>query len=226
MVTEGDNRARYDGVADRYDAERARGAHRQAVLLANLPDGSGPCLDLGCGTGRDLAIIAERGWTPLGVDVSADQLRLARHRSGDVIQGDAERLPFGDAVFPMVVSCWTSTDVGDFGRMLHEASRVLAPGGQFLFYGVHPCFNGPHTQSREDGGLIVHPTYRDARRHTGAPWWGVDGIRTMVGGMRHVPLAEFLHAFLDCGLQIQQLTEPGDNPVPNAIVVLTAKPSR
>lgn len=58
------------------------------------------------------------------------------------------------------------------------------------FYGVHP------------GSRLVHPTYREARRHTESPWWGTDGIRTKVGGMRHVPLAEFINAFVQADLKI------------------------
>jgi SAM-dependent methyltransferase len=42
--------------------------------------GDGDCLDLGCGTGRYLAAIESTGRTVVGVDRSADQLRLARSR--------------------------------------------------------------------------------------------------------------------------------------------------
>lgn len=39
-------------------------------------------------------MIAEFGWTPVGVELSADQLRLARGRGSNLVQGDAQRLPF------------------------------------------------------------------------------------------------------------------------------------
>ncbi|MFC5309725.1 class I SAM-dependent methyltransferase, partial [Azospirillum picis] len=67
----------------------AEGPHRDAVLRETLPRGSGTCLDIGCGTGRNLAIIEELGWTATGVDISEDQLRLARQRCPRVHQGDA-----------------------------------------------------------------------------------------------------------------------------------------
>lgn len=50
---------------------------------------------------------------------------------------------FADGVFPTVVTIWISTDVDDFPAVPAEAARVMAPGGTLLFYGVHPCFNGP-----------------------------------------------------------------------------------
>ena len=216
-------RARYDGVADWYDAQVEAAPHRHKVLRANLPRGHGICLDVGCGTGRDLDVLTEFGWTPIGVELSTDQLRIARTRSARLVQGDAERLPFASGSFQLVVSSWISTDVEDFETMVAETARVLQPGGQFLFYGVHPCFNGPHVEAGEDQSRIVHASYREARRHTGSPWWGSDGIRTKAGGMRHVPLAEFLNAFAAAGLHITHVNEPDEEPVPYAIVITAAK---
>lgn len=218
--------ARYDGVADWYDAQLESAPHRHGVLRANLSPGTGPCLDVGCGTGRDLPVIEEFGWTAFGVELSADQLRLARQRSTRVVQGDAEQLPFHSATFPMVVSSWTSTDVDHFDQMLVEIARVLRPSGRFLFYGVHPCFNGPHVEELPDRSRLVHTSYRDARRHTSAPWWGTDGIRTKAGGMRHVPLAEFINAFIAAGLILDRVSEPEEEPVPWGIVVSANKPAR
>lgn len=225
-MTERAGRARYDGLADWYDAQVGSAPHRHSVLRANLVYGTGVCLDIGCGTGRDLAVIGEFGWTPVGVELSADQLRLARRRSVRVVQGDAEHLPFSSSSIAMAVSSWISTDVDDFARMLTEVTRVLRPDGKFVFYGVHPCFNGPHVQEAADRARLVHTSYRQANRHTSAPWWGTDGIRTKVGGMRHVPLAEFINAFINAGLTLTRVVEPDEEPVPSAIVVQANKPAR
>ncbi len=216
--------ARYDGIADWYDEKLDSQGHRQRVLTEHLWQGQGPCLDVGCGTGRDLQVIAQAGWTPVGVEISADQLRLARGRGGHLVQGDAQRLPFADASFPAVVSSWISTDVERFDLMVAEIARVLQPGGRFLFYGAHPCFNGPHVEVLKDQSRVVRGTYRQARRHTTAPGWSDEGIRVQAGGMRHVPLAEFLGAFIGAGLGLEQVFEPDDEPVPNAIVVIAGKP--
>lgn len=218
-----EGRARYDGLADWYDAQMAEGPHRDAVLRETLPRGTGECLDIGCGTGRNLTIIEELGWTATGVDISEDQLRLARQRCPRVHLADAEDLPFESESFDLVMSAWTSTDVDDFKRMVSEAARVLRPAGMFVYYGVHPCFNGPHVHSLPAGEVVVHTTYREARRHESAPWWGEDGIRYRVGGMRQVPLAEFLNAFVDAGLRIDRVTEPGEKDVPVSITVLASK---
>lgn len=162
---------RYDGIADWYDGQVGDAAARRGILIDLLGPGQGLSLDVGCGTGRDLETIAQTGRTPIGLDLSADQLRLAASRWPMLVQADAERLPFRAGSFATVTSLWTSTDVDDFNAMMHEAGRVLTSGGKFLFYGVHPCFNGPGVQSQPDGTRVVHPIYRAAERHFASPWW-------------------------------------------------------
>lgn len=88
------------------------------------------------------------------------------------MQADAAALPFGDGTFRAVAALWISTDVDDFTAVLAEAARVLSPGGRVVFYGAHPCFNGPHTQWMDDGGILAHPTYRQPGWHPEASWWG------------------------------------------------------
>jgi len=150
-------------------------------------------------------------------------LRIARGRSRQVVQGDGAALPFADRTFPTVVALWISTDVDDFGAVLAEASRVLAPGGLLLFYGAHPCFNGPHIEWLEDGGVIAHPTYRLAGWHQQAPWWG-DYVRKRVG-MRHHSLAEIFNAFVFTGLAVERVAEPGERPVPVILAIRARKPA-
>lgn len=214
--------SRYDGLADWYDSWNEPNAGRNAAGVRELlGPGEGLCLDLGCGTGQYFDVLAVTGRTVVGLDRSADQLRIARGRSRLIVQADAGALPFADATFPAVAALWISTDVDDFSAVLAEAARVLVPGGPLAFYGVHPCFNGPHTQWMGDGGILAHPTYRLAGWHQEAPWWGYNLRRRC--GMRHHPLAELLNAFIRTGLVIEHVAEPGDRPVPVTLAVRARK---
>jgi SAM-dependent methyltransferase len=218
-------RARYDGHADWYEGWNKPNAERSAPELLELfGQGEGLCLDLGCGSGHHFGVISATGRTVVGLDCSADQLRIARNRSRRIIQGDAAVLPFADCTFPTVASMWISTDVDDFGDVLQEAARVLAPGGLLVFYGVHPCFNGPHVQGMDDGGTRVYPTYRLAGWHSEAPWWG-ENVRKRVG-MRHHPLADLINAFISAGLAIEYMAELGDRPIPATLGIRARKPER
>jgi ubiquinone/menaquinone biosynthesis C-methylase UbiE len=215
---------RYDGMADWYDEWNAPHAARNAAEVRELlSTGSGLCLDLGCGTGQYFGVLAASGRTVVGLDRSADQLRLAHTRSRDVFQGDAAALPFADGVFQTVAAVWISTDVDDFAAVLAEAARVLAPGGLLLFYGAHPCFNGPHVQWMGDGGVLAHPVYRIAGWHQESPWWGYNIRRRF--GMRHHPLPELVNAFICAGLVIERVEELGDRPVPVVLGIRGLKPA-
>ena len=216
-------RSRYDGHAEWYDGWNRPHAERNALEVRELLGrGDGLCLDLGCGSGLYFDALAATGRTVVGLDRSADQLRIARGRSRQIVRGDAAALPFADGTFPAVATLWISTDVDDFTLVLAEASRVLVPGGRLVFYGAHPCFNGPHTQLLDDGGILAHPTYRQAGWHQEAPWWG-PYVRKRVG-VRHHPLAELLNAFIRTGLVIEHVAEPGDRPVPVNLAIRARKP--
>jgi SAM-dependent methyltransferase len=214
--------ARYDGYADWYDDWRKPSVESNAFdVMGLLGPGGGLCLDLGCGTGLFFDALAATGRTVVGLDRSGDQLRVARARSRAILQADAAALPFGDATFPAVVALWISTDVDDFAAVVSDVARVLAPRGTFLFYGAHPCFNGPHVELVDDGGVRVHPTYPTVGWHRESPWWGI-GVRKRVG-MRHHPLAEMLNAYIAAGLAIEHVAELGGRPVPNTLAIRARK---
>jgi SAM-dependent methyltransferase len=209
-----ETKARYDGVADYYDEHlRAFTLDRSATLKNLLGPGPGRCVDLGCGGGLHFDNLLGLGWTVTGVDVSADQLRVARERAGDaveLVQADAADLPFDDAAFDAVASVFVHTDVPDYSAVVREAARVLRPGGRFVHLGLHPCFVGPFSQYQ---GPTEPPLLFDGYRRTewtnDAPGFG-EGLRRIVGS-HHVPLAELLNAMLAAGLRLDRFEEPGED---------------
>jgi SAM-dependent methyltransferase len=202
----------YDGVADWYDQHFRPSAAVTETVRRLVGPGPGAALDLGCGTGFHLLTLAELGWTVTGVDVSEDQLRLARDRAGEVaeiVQADATALPFADGSFELVLSAFTHTDLGDFAAAIREAARVLAADGRLVYLGPHPCFVGPHSAFIEGKGVPeLHPGYQTAGRYEAdGERVSPHGIRARVGGV-HLPLGTLLQAFLDAGLQIDAFEEP------------------
>ena len=214
--------ARYDEIADWYDETMAvseLGLSGRAIVRRLLGSGPGRLLDVGCGGGSHMLAFAETGWTPVGVDVSEEQLRLARGRGCDVRQARAEELPFDDASFDAAVSMWTHTDVDDFPAVLREVARVLRPGGAFVYLGVHPCFVGPHSEFVAGEGVPrLHPGYRRTGRYEDGPGISPHGLRAKIGAA-HLPLGLFLQSFLDAGLSLRHVEEPGgrEYPVPLAL---------
>ena len=206
-----DTVARYDGVADWYDRELATaelGLSSQRVVLRILGEGSGRLIDVGCGGGAFAATLAEQGWQVTGVDISEDQLRLARERGVDVVRADARELPFEDGSFDAAVSVFTHTDMDDFAGVLRELARVLRPGAVFVYLGVHPCFIGPHSRFLHGEGVpTLFSGYRNTVRYTEGPGISPTGLRAKVGAV-HLPLASFVQSFLDAGFTIERFEEP------------------
>ena len=116
-----------------YDAgmaliERA-GLGRWRAWLAGGVRG-GRVLDLGCGTGRNLALFGS-GVRAIGLDPCPQSLRKARRRAPGVplVRARAEALPFRDGAFDTVVSGLVYCSVVDVARGFDEVRRVLKPGG-------------------------------------------------------------------------------------------------
>ena len=222
--------ARYDGLADWYDTWSGRSevasfsAEAAAAVLRLLGPGPGRCLDVGCGGGRLLVALAEEGWTVAGVDLSADQLRVAEARAAGVAEllarADAASLPFADAEFDAVVSTFTHTDLDDPAAALRESARVLRAGGRLVYAGAHPCFVGPYAHPTPDG-VLVPPGYWDRRLHFDAPGFG-DGVRRLAGA-RHVPLAELLNHVAGAGLRLDRVEEVRGDP-PGILAFRAVKP--
>jgi ubiquinone/menaquinone biosynthesis C-methylase UbiE len=108
------------------------------VALASPATGA-HVLDIGCGTGSLLAALASsRGATLAGLDADPEALALAKRKlpPGRVAlhRGLAQRLPFADAVFDLVVSSLFFHHLPTEAKrqVLGEAARVLKPSGRLL----------------------------------------------------------------------------------------------
>jgi len=97
-------------------------------------------LDLGSGAGTDSLIAAqmvgEQGHVT-GIDMTPEMLAKARAAAGamgasnvEFVESEAERLPFPDASFDVVISNGVIDLIPDKDAVFAELYRVLAPGGR------------------------------------------------------------------------------------------------
>lgn len=125
------------GNAAGYDAYMGHWSRALAPLFLDFaaPDGRGPIVDVGCGTGNLLAAVRSRFPEAqlVGVDPSSALLAMARTRNDlqaiELVTGDAERLPFTDAHFTACLSLLVLQEFHGRFEPLLELRRVTRPGG-------------------------------------------------------------------------------------------------
>ena len=100
-------------------------------------------LEVGIGTGTDFIRFARGGAHLHGLDLTHKAARLARARldlegrRGNVLQGDAESLPYADDSFDYVYSWGVIHHTEDTERAAREIIRVVKPGGEVCVMVYH-----------------------------------------------------------------------------------------
>ena len=118
-------------------------AMRQQVLNPyrerTVGGAEGRVLEIGAGSGLNLALYGSAVRSIVAVEPSAQLIRLAGRRAVmakvpvEFVEGSAEALPLADASIDTVVTTWTLCSIPDVALALREARRVLRPGGSLLF---------------------------------------------------------------------------------------------
>jgi demethylmenaquinone methyltransferase/2-methoxy-6-polyprenyl-1,4-benzoquinol methylase len=142
----------FRGLPRRYDALSSALSFgqdprwRRALVAAVAPPPGARVLDVATGTGMVAAELLRRcDCTVVGIDQSAEMLAAARARfAGDgrveLIEGEAERLPFADQGFDALTFTYLLRYVEDPAATIAELARVVKPGGRVgsLEFGVPP----------------------------------------------------------------------------------------
>jgi ubiquinone/menaquinone biosynthesis C-methylase UbiE len=111
-----------------------------------LAGADGRVLEIGIGSGINLALYPPAVTHVVGIDASSKLLALARERSAsaavpvELIGASAEHIPMPHHSVDTVVTTWTLCSIRDVHAALREMCRVLKPGGQLLFveHGLSP----------------------------------------------------------------------------------------
>ncbi|WP_246216695.1 phthiotriol/phenolphthiotriol dimycocerosates methyltransferase [Mycobacterium botniense] len=104
-------------------------------------------LEVGCGHGGGAAYLT-RTLKPaayIGLDLNAAGIKFCRRRHQlpalEFVEGNAEDLPFPAESFDAVINVESSHFYPHFDRFLSEVTRVLRPGGAFLYTDVRQWFH-------------------------------------------------------------------------------------
>jgi 2-polyprenyl-3-methyl-5-hydroxy-6-metoxy-1,4-benzoquinol methylase len=179
--------ASWDEVAADYHktvGETGDSYHRTNVnpvifdILGDIKDRS--VLDLACGQGYLSRILARKGATVIGVDLSEKMLEIARASEISESLGvkyikcsSANMSEISDGSMDCIVSAFGFHDIKDIEPTIEECSRILKAGGKLVFAIPHPLTYARRTQD-EDGYFlkmrhymsvreIPHPKYKDTK---------------------------------------------------------------
>jgi SAM-dependent methyltransferase len=114
--------------------------YEEAIRQVGLEPGQ-RVLDIGCGAGAFLRLVAERSAEPFGIDASAELIEFARDRlpGADLRVGEMEDLPYDDDTFDLVTGFNSFFFANDMVAALREAGRVAKPDAPVVIqvWGAH-----------------------------------------------------------------------------------------
>ena len=192
-------------VTEQARIDRLFAAVTDAALAAAAPKPSENVLDIGCGTGTTVLRLAEAvgpGGTVLGVDISEQQLALARRRlqaagvaQARVVLDDAATHDFPPATFDLAFSRFGVMFFADPVAAFSNIRRAMKPGGRLALAVFRPGPENPWTTASVAAiRHLVTPPAPPGPEEPGQFSWGDPArVRRILGGagFRDVALAPF-----------------------------------
>lgn len=162
-------------------------------------------LDIGCGNGRSLKYISDRGADELwGIDISPKQIeRTGKYLLSQGIHANLICSPMEDECgipkeyFDFVYSVFGIGWTSDLNKTLRQIYSYLKKGGELIFSWSHPIHK---CVSVEQGRLIFSNSYFDEE------WYSADmGDKQIMLSNRK--LSTYINALVNSGFVIEQLVE-------------------
>ena len=180
------------------------------AFFALVPEPGAATLEVGCGEGRVARDLVARGHRVTGLDLSPTLLGAAAQDDpvSRYVEAPAEALPFEDGAFDLVVAYNSLMDVADMPAAVHEAARVLAPGGRLCACITHPMQDAATWDPADDEApLVLTEAYLERR------WMELpverDGLEFTFAGWSY-PLEAYTRALEGAGLLNEAVREPAD----------------
>lgn len=160
-------------------------------------------LEVSCGHGGGASYLVrtQKPASYTALDLNSAGIEFCRKRHNfptlNFIQGDAQDLPFPDESFDAVVNVEASHGYPDFPRFLREVTRVLMPGGDFLYTDLRLSADIPAWEAALDGSPLRKVSERSINDQV-RRGMEKDSDRRRILAERHAP--SFLRSLAEDGL--------------------------
>jgi len=97
-------------------------------------------LEAGCGTGRWINSLTQKGQSIFGLDYSFEMLRLAKVNNAglDIVNANAVHIPFKESIFDMIFCVNAIHHFPDKRKFIQQCKEVLTNQGMLAVFGVDP----------------------------------------------------------------------------------------
>ena len=189
-------------------------------------------LEAACGAGIFARRMAELGANVVAFDASAAFLEAARKRTAEYADrielrhvdatDEDQLLALGEGRFDAAVCNMALMDMADIRILASALSRLLKPGGRFVFSVPHPCFNmtsvkrAAEEEEDRDGDLAIVRYVKVSKYLTPSTTRAI-GIQGQPVPHHYFdrPLSLLLRTFFDVGFTMDALEEPAAPPRPD-----------
>jgi SAM-dependent methyltransferase len=177
---------------------------------------NGSLVDLGCGTGRLLLPFAKRGFSVLGVDLSAEMLKIAAQKAesagiqiplvrANLVELDCIRSEQFDYVACLFSTLGMISGASNRRQALAHAFRILKPGGRFVLH-VHNLWF--HLGTRAGRRWLVRDRCRRLSRRDDFGDYEMPAHEGITGlALHHFSRGEILRELKSAGFRIS-IVEP------------------
>ncbi len=201
-----------DGFTDGVDPEYEE---QILPLAAEHLEGMAEVLDVGAGEGQVSRLASRLGATRVvGVDPTWAQVAVAKKRAGGpvYVRSEAAALPFPDEHFDAVVACLVFEHIEAVDVAIEEVSRVLKPGGRFLFFLNHPLLQAPNSGWIDDQTLDPPEQYWRIGPYLVEDHSIEEVEKDVFIPFIHRPLSRYVNAMSSVDLIIRRMVEPTPPP--------------
>jgi len=187
-------------------------------------------LDMACGEGYFSRFYAKAGAIVTGIDFSESQIAAAQEEESRTPLGIQYQLADASIMnniesesFDIVISFMALMDIENYEGAIMQASRVLKPGGRFVFILIHPCFGW--SRRGFDGETLCRWEYRRLEDGSREPhylkifeyftnhsfkarWKDDEGHEVAVTTQFHRTLTDYMKTLRKNGFVVSQIEEP------------------